>query len=107
MLNAHQTRLTFRSFLFSLDEHNCLIAYSGLVDDNFPWAQFCLVVEYEYQSDSVWKDHCERQNIRHIAVKLNTGDRPGNMTALGLSITIHCGIYEYLDIASLEQKPRF
>ena len=65
-------------FFYSLDEHNCLIAYSGLVDDHFPWAQFCLVVEYEYQSDSVWKDNCERQNIRHIALKLNSQDKSGN-----------------------------
>ena len=73
-------------FFFSLDQHNCLLAFSGLVDDNFPWAQFCLVVEYENQSDTVWKDHCERQNIRHIALTLDKGDPQGSKVLIVILI---------------------
>lgn len=62
----------FFSFNISLDKHNCVIASTKLVCENFPWAQFSLVVEYDNEKSSSWQQLCERQHIRHIGLCVKT-----------------------------------
>ncbi|KAL4236883.1 hypothetical protein ACF0H5_005269 [Mactra antiquata] len=56
------------SIIECLDQHNCLIAPCRLMSDSFPWAQFNLVMEYEYEENSEWQQICLRQHIRHIGL---------------------------------------
>lgn len=67
-------------FLISLDKHNCVIVCTKAIMDNFPWAQFSLVVEYENDKFSQWQKLCERQNIRHIGLTMKSKDKIGMQT---------------------------
>ncbi|KAJ8040852.1 hypothetical protein HOLleu_15271 [Holothuria leucospilota] len=53
----------------ALDSHNCLVVTASQLHQDFLWAQFSLVVEYEFhESPSVWQTICVRQNIRHMGL---------------------------------------
>ncbi|XP_060607998.1 uncharacterized protein LOC132760117 isoform X2 [Ruditapes philippinarum] len=67
----------------SLDKHNCVIAPTKMVCENFPWAQFSLVVEYENETSSQWQQLCERQHIRHIGLCIQS-DKHKDTTTLTL-----------------------
>ena len=48
--------------LCSLDQCTCMLLHKDLITSDFPWSQFCLVVEYE---EDQYMEVCQRQNISY------------------------------------------
>ncbi|XP_035698397.1 uncharacterized protein LOC118431368 [Branchiostoma floridae] len=69
-----------------LDKSDCLVVCSIIIGSDFPWAQFSLVVEYQYEETSPWMDLCKRQHIRHLALKTLGPWEAGN-TALPATLS--------------------
>ncbi|CAH1243153.1 C9orf84 [Branchiostoma lanceolatum] len=62
-------QVTSEEVVKRLDKSDCLVVCSSIIGSDFPWAQFSLVVEYQYEETSPWMDLCKRQHIRHLALK--------------------------------------
>ncbi|KAL3868465.1 hypothetical protein ACJMK2_041266 [Sinanodonta woodiana] len=60
-----------QDILQNLKDHNCLLIPCEHINENFPWVQFSLVVEYEHQDDSPWEGICKSHNISWICMKLD------------------------------------
>ncbi|XP_072025479.1 protein shortage in chiasmata 1 ortholog-like [Amphiura filiformis] len=66
---SESSQMMYDAVSKQLDTCNCLILLATQIGQDFPWALFSLVVEYEYIQGSAWLELCQRQNIRHIALK--------------------------------------
>ncbi|KAI8510225.1 DTW domain-containing protein 2 [Branchiostoma belcheri] len=62
-------QVTSEEVVKRLDKSDCLVVCSSIIGSDFPWAQFSLVVEYQYEETSPWLELCKRQHIRHLALK--------------------------------------
>ncbi|XP_052103873.1 uncharacterized protein LOC127737261 isoform X2 [Mytilus californianus] len=60
----------------SLEDCNCMIIPSNLIDKHFPWAMINLVIEYEYDKQATLSRTCETQNIKLVSfnVKLSSSE---------------------------------
>ncbi|XP_033117508.1 uncharacterized protein LOC117117343 [Anneissia japonica] len=68
--DMQQASSSYSNISSQLDHCNCLVLKEMQISDDFPWAHFSLIVEYEDQHQSPWKQMCLRQNIRYIALKI-------------------------------------
>ncbi|CAG2207472.1 unnamed protein product [Mytilus edulis] len=59
-----------KNIVASLEECNCMIIPSNLLDKHFPWAMINLVIEYEYDKQATLLTICETQNIKLVSFKI-------------------------------------
>lgn len=52
---------------------------AGNIKEDFPWAQFSLVVEYERDDSEKFSSLCQRLNIRYLTIVITDKSMPGKM----------------------------
>ncbi|XP_042910298.1 protein shortage in chiasmata 1 ortholog isoform X2 [Parasteatoda tepidariorum] len=56
--------------VFRVEDKSVFAVSASSLSKDIPWKDLTLVIEYEYDSDSMWKRMCEEQRVPHVFVKL-------------------------------------
>ncbi|XP_026528051.1 protein shortage in chiasmata 1 ortholog [Notechis scutatus] len=67
-LNSKKRGMLFDSkhIINSLDICSCIIVHNQHIGSDFPWINFSLVIEYNYNENSCWIDLCKKMNISYL-----------------------------------------
>ncbi|XP_032068473.1 protein shortage in chiasmata 1 ortholog [Thamnophis elegans] len=67
-LNSKKRGMLFESkhIINSLDIYSCIIVHNQHIGPDFPWTNFSLVIEYNYNENSCWIDLCKKKNISYL-----------------------------------------
>ncbi|XP_070598536.1 protein shortage in chiasmata 1 ortholog isoform X2 [Erythrolamprus reginae] len=67
-LNSKKRGMLFENkhIINSLDICSCIIIHNQHIGPDFPWTNFSLVIEYNYNENSCWIDLCKKMNISYL-----------------------------------------
>ncbi|KAM3848132.1 protein shortage in chiasmata 1 ortholog [Vipera latastei] len=55
--------------LADLDIYSCIIVHNQHIGPDFPWTNFSLMIEYNYNENSCWIDLCKKMNIPYLILQ--------------------------------------
>ncbi|XP_034266475.1 protein shortage in chiasmata 1 ortholog isoform X2 [Pantherophis guttatus] len=58
--------LESKHIINSLDIYSCIVIHNQHIGPDFPWTNFSLVIEYNYNENSCWIDLCKKMNISYL-----------------------------------------
>uniref|UniRef100_A0A8C6XHH1 Shortage in chiasmata 1 n=1 Tax=Naja naja TaxID=35670 RepID=A0A8C6XHH1_NAJNA len=61
-----ETEVLINTINTVLDIYSCIIVHNQHIGSDFPWTNFSLVIEYNYNENSCWIDLCKKMNISYL-----------------------------------------